>query len=400
MNDVFNKRILLPLFASIVAITPLAIDMYLPAMLIMSQDLNTPISNIQMSLSVYLAGYALGMLFFGPLADQFGRRKLAVIGLSGFCISSLVLAFTRQIEVFFVFRALQAFTGAAATVVVPGVIRYIYQKDTAKGMSYVSMIMMIAPLIAPTIGSILMGYWHWSSIFMILALYSLIILLLVAKYFIEIPIFKSDKKGINLFLDSYSAVFSNKKARLDITTSVLASFAFFCFLTSAPFIYLDYFQVSESRFGFLFAFNVIALMLGNFLNTRLVPKVGSRKMLHAGLLLAVISATLLFSTSIFDSGLYFTITALAPLMMSLGIMASNSDALVLLRFEEKSGTATAVIGTLRFGIGALAGPLLALFWVKNTMPFTSLMLASVILIVLCQIKIRLNEKREISSENK
>lgn len=398
MNDVFNKRILLPLFASIVAITPLAIDMYLPAMLIMSQDLNTPISNIQMSLSVYLAGYALGMLFFGPLADQFGRRKLAVIGLSGFCMSSLVLALTRQIEVFFIFRAIQAFTGAAATVVVPGVIRYIYQKDTAKGMSYVSMIMMIAPLIAPTIGSVLMGYWHWSSIFIVLALYSLIILLLVTKFFIEIPIFKSDKKGICLFLDSYSAVFSNKKARLDITTSVLASFAFFCFLTSAPFIYLDYFQVSESRFGFLFAFNVLALMLGNFLNTRLVPKVGSRKMLHAGLLLAVISASLLLTTSILDSGLYYTITALAPLMMSLGIMASNSDALVLLRFEEKSGTATAVIGTLRFGIGALAGPLLALFWVKNTLPFSSLMLTAVILIVLCQLKIRLNEQRDLSKE--
>lgn len=398
MNDVFNKRILLPLLASIVAITPLAIDMYLPAMLIMSQDLNTPISNIQMSLSVYLAGYALGMLFFGPLADQFGRRKLAVIGLSGFCISSLVLALTRQIEVFFIFRAIQAFTGAAATVVVPGVIRCIYQKDTAKGMSYVSMIMMIAPLIAPTIGSILIGYWHWSSIFIILALYSLIILLLATKFFIEIPIFKSDKKGIRLFLDSYSAVFKNKKARLDITTSVLASFAFFCFLTSAPFIYLDYFQVSESRFGFLFAFNVLALMLGNFLNTRLVPKVGSRKMLHAGLLLAVISATLLFTTSILDSGLYYTITALAPLMMSLGIMASNSDALVLLRFEEKSGTATAVIGTLRFGIGALAGPLLALFWVKNTLPFTTLMLTAVILIVLCQLKIRLNEQRDLSKE--
>lgn len=398
MNDVFNKRILLPLLASIVAITPLAIDMYLPAMLIMSQDLNTPISNIQMSLSVYLAGYALGMLFFGPLADQFGRRKLAVIGLSGFCISSLVLALTRQIEVFFIFRAIQAFTGAAATVVVPGVIRYIYQKDTAKGMSYVSMIMMIAPLIAPTIGSILIGYWHWSSIFIILALYSLIILLLATKFFIEIPIFKSDKKGIRLFLDSYSAVFKNKQARLDITTSVLASFAFFCFLTSAPFIYLDYFQVSESRFGFLFAFNVLALMLGNFLNTRLVPKVGSRKMLHAGLLLAVISASLLFTTSILDSGLYYTITALAPLMMSLGIMASNSDALVLLRFEEKSGTATAVIGTLRFGIGALAGPLLALFWVKNTLPFTTLMLTAVILIVLCQLKIRLNEQRDLSKE--
>ncbi|SFC94072.1 multidrug effflux MFS transporter [Pseudoalteromonas denitrificans] len=394
MIKTFNTRLLLPLFASIVAITPLAIDMYLPAMLIMSQDFNTSISNIQISLSVYLAGYALGMLFFGPLADQFGRKKLAILGLSGFLVSSLILAFTRQIEVFFIFRAIQAFTGAAATVVVPGVIRYIYQKDTAKGMSYVSMIMMLAPLIAPTIGASLISYWHWSSIFFVLSAYSLIILLLVAKYFIEIPIFKSDKTGLGLFLDNYGAVFSNKKARLDIATSVLASFAFFCFLTSAPFIYLDYFEVPQSRFGFLFAFNVIALMLGNFLNTRLVPKVGSRKMLHYGLLLALISSSLLFTTSLYDSGLYYTIAALAPLMMSLGVMASNSDSLVLLRFEEKSGTATAVIGTLRFGVGALAGPLLALFWVKNTLPFSTLMLSAVILIILCQWKIKLNLSKE------
>ena len=132
---------------------------------------------------------------------------------------------------------------------------------------------------------------------MLLSIYSLLILLLVAKYFIEIPIFKSDKAGLKLFLDSYGTVFSNKKARLDITTSVLASFAFFCFLTSAPFIYLDYFKVPESQFGFLFALNVIAMMLGNFLNTRLVPKLGSRKMLHSGLILALISTSLLFTSA-------------------------------------------------------------------------------------------------------
>ncbi|KPW00862.1 Inner membrane transport protein YdhC [Pseudoalteromonas sp. P1-11] len=124
----FNTRILLPLLASIVAITPLAIDMYLPAMLVIANDLQTTMPNVQISLSIYLAGYSLGMLFFGPIADQLGRRKLARIGLTLFGASSFALAFTTEIHTFWVLRAVQAFTGAAATVVVPGVIRHIYQK--------------------------------------------------------------------------------------------------------------------------------------------------------------------------------------------------------------------------------------------------------------------------------
>ena len=98
--EILNKRILLPLLASIVAITPLAIDLYLPAMLVIANDLQTTMPNVQISLSIYLAGYALGMLFFGPIADELGRRLLAKVGLSLFGISSLALAFCQNIELF------------------------------------------------------------------------------------------------------------------------------------------------------------------------------------------------------------------------------------------------------------------------------------------------------------
>ena len=174
--DTLNKRILLPLLASIVAITPLAIDLYLPAMLVIANDLQTTMPNVQISLSIYLAGYALGMLFFGPIADELGRRLLAKVGLALFGISSLALAFCTNIELFWSLRAVQAFTGAAATVVVPGIIRHIYRENTAKGMSYVSMIMMVAPLIAPTLGSLIMGISTWQVIFIALAAYSFAIL--------------------------------------------------------------------------------------------------------------------------------------------------------------------------------------------------------------------------------
>jgi len=392
----FNTRILLPLLASIVAITPLAIDMYLPAMLVIANDLNTSMPNVQISLSIYLAGYALGMLFFGPIADQIGRRKLARIGLSLFGLSSLALAFTTEVHTFWLLRAVQAFTGAAATVVVPGIIRHIYQKNTAKGMSYVSMIMMIAPLLAPSIGSVILGFSLWSTIFIVLAAYSFVILLFVQRYLIDIPIFKNDRKGLSLFFSSYKVVLSNPHARADILSSMFVSFGFFCFLTSVPYIYLDLFKVSEQLFGLLFAFNVMALMFGNFLNTRVVPRIGSRKMLYYGLMCGFLSGTALLSFSVLHLSLYFIVAAIAPLMMGLGIIASNADSLILMKFEQNTGTATAVIGTLRFGSGALVGPILAVMHAQSAVPFSSLMFSAVVLTILVQLIHYFKDKRNAS----
>ena len=381
----FNTRILLPLLASIVAITPLAIDMYLPAMLVIANNLQTSMPNVQISLSIYLAGYSLGMLFFGPIADQIGRRKLAKIGLTLFGLTSTALAFTTEIHTFWALRAIQAFTGAAATVVVPGIIRHIYQQNTAKGMSYVSMIMMVAPLIAPSVGSFILGFSVWSTIFLVLAAYSFIILVFVQVYLIDIPIHTSEKKGLALFFDSYKTVLSNTDARADILSSMFVSFGFFCFLTSVPFIYLDLYKVSEQLFGILFAFNVMALMFGNFLNTRIVPRIGSRKMLYIGLVCGSISGFCLLTFSILHLSLYYIVAAIAPLMMSLGVTASNADSLILMKFEKNTGTATAVIGTLRFGSGALVGPILAVMHAQSSVPFSSLMFSAVLLTILVQI---------------
>jgi DHA1 family bicyclomycin/chloramphenicol resistance-like MFS transporter len=378
-----QKR-LLPLLACIVAITPLAVDMYLPAMLTIATELGTSMENVQMSLSLYLAGYALGMLIFGPLADQYPRRNLARFGLLGFGTCSALLSLTTNIETFWVLRALQAFTGAAATVVVPGIVRYVYQEHTAKGMSYVSMIMLVAPLLAPSIGALLMVKWHWTAIFWSLALYALLALIWTHFKLINIPLTPSSKSGLSLFIDNYKLVLGERKARWDILTSMLVSFGFFCFLTSVPFVYLEYFNVSEQLFGVLFAVNVVALSIGNFINTRLVTKLGSRKMLYLSLGLGLMSALCLVSVNLLGFGLYFTVFFVAPLMMSLAVIASNADSLILITFAERSGTATAVIGTLRFGSGALVGPILAFVQPESAVAFSIMMLCALILTLACQ----------------
>jgi DHA1 family bicyclomycin/chloramphenicol resistance-like MFS transporter len=365
---------LIALFASVVAITPLAIDMYLPAMPLLSQALATDSGAVQQSLSIFLAFYALGMLIFGPLADAVGRRPLALLGLSGFVLSSIWLSRSTDIESFLAGRALQAFFGAAATVVVPGLIRQLYQEHTAKGMSYVSMMMMLAPLLAPAIGSAVLALSDWRWIFLTLAGYGLFILACSWRFF---PETQPGQKKTPEFFSAYHTVLSRKLAQPLIAVSMFASFSFFCFLTAVPFIYIGHFQVDTSTFSLLFGCNVLALISANFANARLVVRHGSARLLQIAFGSAVIWALLLMVVGALDAPLWAVVAAIIPLMASLGICATNADALILMEFPDHSGTATAVIGTLRFGAGAAAGPLLALGGQTSVLPFALLMLSGV-----------------------
>lgn len=365
---------LIALFASVVAITPLAIDMYLPAMPLLSTALHTDAGSVQQSLSIFLAFYALGMLLFGPLADAIGRRQLALAGLTGFILSSIWLSTSTDITSFLVGRALQAFCGSAATVVVPGLIRQLYQEHTAKGMSYVSMMMMLAPLLAPAIGSAVLAISDWRWTFLTLAAYGMVILACSWRFF---PATLAEHQRKPEFFSAYRTVLSRRQAQPLIAVSMFASFSFFCFLTAVPFIYIGHFHVDTTTFSLLFGGNVLALIAANFANARLVVQHGSAKLLQFAFGSAVVWALLLTLLGMMDAPLWAVVTAIIPLMASLGICATNADALILIDFPQHSGTATAVIGTLRFGAGAAAGPLLALGGQTSVLPFALLMLSGV-----------------------
>ncbi|MEZ9234576.1 multidrug effflux MFS transporter [Shewanella sp. 10N.286.52.A9] len=371
------------MLAAIVAITPLAIDMYLPAMSNIAQTYSTHVTTVQQSLSIYLAGYALGMLTFGPLADRFGRRPLVIFGLSGFTVISFFISICSSIEVFLALRFVQAFIGAAATVVVPGYIKEVYGDNTAKGMSYVSLIMMLAPLLAPSLGSLILELGEWPLIFLSQSCYA-IALLLIVLFKLKMPSDKAaDTRSKQSFFAAYKTVLTRQGVKVNITCGVLTSFAFFCYLTASPFIYMEVFGLDKTLFAVLFSTNVGALMLANIINSRIVTRYGSSRMLFVATVFGSLAATGLLIVNIVDLSYHYTVAMLIPLMGCLGIMSVNADAIVLMKFKKETGTATAVIGTLRFGFGSLAGPLLALFYTGTAVPFSALMLISVVMVMAC-----------------
>ncbi len=378
-----NKFIFL--FAAIIATTPLAIDMYLPAMPAIAEHIGTDLSHVQQSISIFLLCYAISLVIAGPLADYLGRRRMAFMGLLGFSVSSYMLSITDNIELFLVYRGTQAFFGAFFSVVIPGAVQQIYRDNTAKGLSYLMMIMMIAPLIAPGLGSILLQAYSWQAIFIFLASYSAVMLFLAIRFLPGAPVPLEPKRKRDI-LNGYKIIFSNKLARPFLLSSMLSSFAFFCYITAIPFVYLEYYNVSVQAFPFYFSFNVSFVILANVINSRLSVRLGPKKMLTFGIFLGSGLALLLCFTTWFDLPFIYTVLLLGPLMSSLSLIATNSDALVLMRFKEHTGTAAATSGALRFGSGAIAGPLLYFMHDGTPLPFSILMLVALVVIMFTRSK--------------
>lgn len=371
-SHALRDKLPLPLMAAIAALPPLAVDMYLPAMPQIATSLGADINTIQNSLSVFLLGFGMGMLCFGPFSDRFGRRPMALIGLAGFVLASLLVTLSGNAAMFLLFRFVQGFIGSAATVNVPAMIRDCYGKDTAKGMSTVMMIMLVAPLVAPLLGSFTLVVASWRGIFAALTLYAAILVVLTWWRLPETrpPLAPGERRTM---FGNYRIILGNRRVWLDLLTYIMLALAFFTYLTAASFLYITWYGASETEFGFLFAITAVSLIAANFVNVRVVTRVGTRRMMHAGLAIALVSALVLAFLETSGSGsLYAMVAGFFCITGGLGIAWVNADALVVIEFPRQASSASAVIGTLRFGIGSLAGPVLALTYTGTSTPTVTL----------------------------
>jgi DHA1 family bicyclomycin/chloramphenicol resistance-like MFS transporter len=356
-------RSLAVLLAMLTAVAPFAIDMYLPAMQAMAKDLSVPIHYIEISISTFLIGFALGQLIGGPLSDRLGRKPMIALGLILFSITSVMLTQTESINQLLILRALQAIGGGMATVNSSAIIRDLFAgDDMAKVLSMVAIVMMSAPLMAPMLGAFVVKFFDWQAIFLSLAIYSLVVMLLLLWRLPETN--PRPKRGEQetageierpTLWQSYKRVLTHRQAMGYIIAISFAFSGMFVFITSSAFTYMEYFSVSVQLFPFLFGANVLVMMLMNRINVWALGHYESKKILTTGLIIQLICGVGLIIASYSQAGLYIIVPLNMLFVGSLGLIAANATAGTLNFFPDISGTATAVIGVTEFTLGAVVG---------------------------------------------
>ncbi len=365
------------LLAMLTAISPLAIDMYLPAMALMATDLATDIHWVELSVSAYLLGFAIGQLSGGPLSDRFGRKPLIMIGLLVFTLSSYYLIDADSLSELLWLRVVQALGGGLATVNAAAIVRDLFRgADVARTLSMVAMITMMAPLLAPVLGALLLSLSGWRTIFLTLTVYGGVALLLLSTLLPEShpPCARKRRWPVQ----DYRRVLSHPRARILILALSLSYSGMFIFITASPYLYLEHFSRTPQQFPWLFGANILVMMVMNRLNIWLLNRYHSQVILRAGLTLQACCALLM--VTLFSLHPAASLWLVLPLMMvfigSLGLVGANATAMILHHFRDISATANALAGVLQFCGGALAGLLWAQLHNGTPLPMVAMMLTT------------------------
>ncbi|KHT35634.1 Bcr/CflA family multidrug efflux MFS transporter [Vibrio sinaloensis] len=369
------------ILGAIGALTPLAIDMYLPAMPTIAKDLGVAEGAVQITLTAYTGGFAIGQLIHGPLADSYGRRPVLLLGVLFFGIASVVSATTTGIEALTWVRTAQGFAGAAAAVIIQAVVRDMFDReDFARAMSFVTLVMTVAPLVAPMVGGHVAVWFGWRAIFWILAGFAAIVILLVVW---KIPETLSAEKRQPLrfrtTMRNYFRLCANPTAMGLIFSGAFSFSGMFAFLTAGSFVYIDIYGVRPDQFGYLFGLNIIAMIIMTSINGRLVKKVGSHNMLRFGLAVQLIAGLGLFVGWLLDLGLWGTVPFVVMFIGTISTIGSNSMGLLLSGYPTMAGTASSLAGTLRFGTGSIVGAIVAFMPGGATWPMVTTMTACSVL---------------------
>jgi len=370
-----SSLMLFILLGALSGLTPLAVDMYLPAIPSIARDLGAGVEAVQLTISVFLGGFALGQLFYGPLADSFGRKPVILFGVGLFFLASVGCAFAQDLPTLLGFRLLQALGGAAGSVVVNALLRDLFShEEFARAMSLVILTMTLAPLVAPLLGGYLLYFgWHW--IFGLLALLGLLVWLAI---WWQVPetLKPENKQALHLgrIWRNYVAVFRHRQAMGGVLAGTFSSAGMFAFISGSPYVYIEYFGVPASRYGWLFGLNVLLLMLMTFLNSRLIRRIGAPRMLRLGLRLLCLAGVLQLVMALSGwGGLWGIVLPVVLYVGQIGLVGANAMSETMGHFPANAGTASAVTGTLRFLAGALAGVAVNLVPASSPVPMALVM---------------------------
>ncbi|RIV39230.1 Bcr/CflA family efflux MFS transporter [Micromonospora radicis] len=355
---------LILVLGSLIAVGPLTIDMYLPALPAIVDDFGTTSAAVQLTLTGTLIGLALGQLLIGPLSDAVGRRNPLIAGTALHIVASVGCALAPSIGVLGALRVVQGLGAAAAAVIAMAVVRDLFSGSSfAQLLSRLLLVMGAAPVLAPTLGSELLRWTQWRGVFAALVVFG-VLLMLVAMFGLRetLPPERRQRGGVLPTVRLYGSLLRDRPFVGLVLVAGLAMAAIFAYVGGSSFVLQGQYGLDEQQFGFAFGAGAIGLIAATQTNVRLLRRYSPQRILLAALLVGATAALVLLAVAVTGfGGLPAVLASLWVVLAATGLAMPNAPAVALSRHGEAAGTASALLGAVQFGIGAVAAPMVGVF---------------------------------------
>jgi DHA1 family bicyclomycin/chloramphenicol resistance-like MFS transporter len=371
-----QQNTILVVLGALSAIAPFSVDMYLPGFPAIARDLGTDISQVGLTLTSYFIGLSMGQLMFGPVLDRYGRKKPLIVGLFVYIFAAVGCAFSPSIHYLIGLRLFLAMGCCVGMVGGSSVVRDLFSgREVARALSMMMTVFGVAPIIAPTIGGLIVAGLGWRFIFGVLAVIGTFVLVAIKQVLPETkeadPSISLRPKNVTL---GYLKVFRERQFVIYVLAGASGGGGLFSYITGSPFVYIDLLGFTPTQFGWIFGMNALAVVVGNQVNRVLLRKFDSFLILPV--VTAVQSATgiLLLTGSLMGFLPKIAFVGLMVLFLfCFGFINPNSAALALQPFSRNVGSASAIMGSTIMVSGALASGLVSYFHNGTAVPMTLMM---------------------------
>ncbi|HCY0994369.1 TPA: multidrug effflux MFS transporter [Staphylococcus aureus] len=392
MNDLtyFNKRspIFIIILGSLPAIGALSIDMFLPGLPDIRHDFQTTTSNAQLTLSMFMIGLAFGNLFAGPISDSTGRRKPLIIAMIIFTLASLGIVFVHNIWLMVALRFLQGVTGGAAAVISRAIASDMYSgNELTKFMALLMLVNGIAPVVAPTIGGIILNYSVWRMVFVILTIFGFV---MVIGSLLKVPesltvTNRESSSGLKTMFKNFKILLKTPRFVLPMLIQGMTFVLLFTYISASPFIIQKIYGMTAIQFSWMFAGIGITLIISSQLTGYLVDFIDSQKLMRGMTMIQIIGVILV--TIVLLNHWNFWILAIGFIILIAPVTGVATLGFTIAMDESSSGrgSSSSLLGLVQFLFGGVASPLVGVKGEDNPIPYIIIIIATAVILIILQI---------------
>ena len=363
-----KKSLVIWILGSLATVSPLAIDLYLPAFPELARDFKTTQAQLALSVTGYFIGMALGQILYGPFLDRFGRKPPLYAGLFLFILASLGCVFAPSLEVLIIFRFFQALGGSVAWVAAVAMVRDFFPiSESARIFSLLVLILGVSPLLGPTVGGFISAQWGWRSVFVALIAVAVFIVLLL-RFFL--PEGQKADASVRLRLRPIVKIFLGiLKEPAFYTYAFSSAFSFatlFIYVAASPTVFMEFYGLSPKSYSLIFALLSVGFIASSQLNVVVSRVVKSETIFRIALLAQIVAALVFLSAALAGwLNLYATFVLLFICLAAIGFNNPNATALALAPFTRNMGSASALLGFIQIGVAGFSSAGIGLFATKG-----------------------------------